>query len=191
MPVNQPNQTRVASQAQPMAYQPGPPQHPQLAGMQAAPIPRTKQFWISFRSEMDGQLYEGQFTTKKLSIRDLAAIGVRKVQLNGGYYHDEEKPGVGIDPQTDWMNAMISHLEVALIQAPIWFKVEDIIDGNLLAEIFKQVMEFENSFFRSSGQVGAPTGSQPDVSSPEGKGTGNIGSVTQVVGGQIPSSLDP
>lgn len=190
--MNQSNQTRSAPQiAQAPAYQSGPAAHPQLVGMQAAPIPRTKQFWISFRSEMDGQTYEGQFTTKKLSIKDLAAIGVRKVQLNGGYYHDENRPGMGIDPQTDWMNSMIAHLEVALVQAPMWFKVEDIIDGNLLAKIFEQVMEFENSFFRSSGQPGANSGSKPDASSPEGQSSGTMGSITPVVGGQISSSLEP
>jgi hypothetical protein len=140
---------------------------------------------------MDGQLYEGQFTTRKLAIKDLAAIGVRKIQLNGGYYYDENRPGVGIDPQTDWMNSMIAHLEIALVQIPMWFKVEDIIDGNLLAKVFEQVMEFENSFFRPTGESAGNSGRSQDAGSPEGKQSGAAGLITQVVGGQIPPSLDP
>jgi len=186
------NQTRNASQAtQAQPYTSGPPDHPQLTGMQAAPIARTKQFWISFRSELDGQLYEGQFTTKKLSIKDLAAIGVRKVQLNGGYYYDEDRPGVGVDPQTDWMNSMISHLEIALIQAPMWFNVKEMIDGKLLGAVFEKVMEFENSFFRSSGESANIASGSQNVGSPESTKAGAAGSIAQVAGGEVPSSLEP
>lgn len=191
--MNQSNKTRSADPgAQPrQQYQPGPSSHPQLAGMEAAPIARTFQFWISHKSKMDGNLYEGQFTCKKMSIKDLASIGVHKVQLNGGYYHDENKPGFGIDPQTDWLNSMIAHLELALIQTPLWFVIEDIIDGEILSAVFTKVMEFENSFFRSSGKQAGDTGSSPDTSSPQGTETGAAGSVTPLVGGQVPSSLDP
>jgi len=185
------NQTRAPQTPQPQQYQPGPPDHPQLVGMQAAPISRFKQFQISFRSEMDGQLYEGQFTTKKLAIRDLAAIGVRKVQLNSGYHFDETHPGVGIDAQTDWMNSMIAHLEIALVQVPMWFKIEDIMDGGLLAKVFEQVMEFENSFFRSSGAQAGNSGRSQDASSSQSQESGAAGLVTALVGGQIPPSLDP
>jgi len=192
MPVNQSNQTRSAPQVtNPQAYQPGLPAHPQLAGMESAPIPRTKQFWISYRSLMDNILYEGQFTTRKMSIKDMASIGVRKVQLNGGYHHDENKPGFGIDAQTDWMNSMIAHLEVSIIQAPMWFKVEDIIDGQLLGKIFEQVMEFENSFFRSTGGADSLGGGSQDAGGAQGEGTGAAGRVAPLVGGQVPTSLEP
>lgn len=191
--MNQSNHTRsIPSQAQSaQAYQPGPAAHNQLQGLEGAPIPRTNQFWISIRSKMDGKLYEGQFTSKKMSIKDLATIGVRKVQLNGGYYHDEDKPGIGVDPQTDWLNSMIAHLEVALVQAPMWFNVEEIIDGEILSAVFTKVMEFENSFFRSSGESASNIRGSQDASSPQSQGAGAAGSVAPVVGGQVPSALDP
>lgn len=191
-PLIQSNQIR---QAQPStgapAYPSGPPEHPQTAGLVSAPIPRTKQFWISFRSKMDNQLYEGQFTTRKLSIRDVAAIGVRKAQLNGGYHYDENRPGLGIDEQTDWMNSMIAHLEISLIQAPIWFNLDEIMDAELLGAIFKHVMEFESSFFRSYGEdAAAPRGGE-NVGSTSSEGARAAGHVEEVGRGQVQNSLDP
>lgn len=185
------NQTRALPQSAPQQYNPGPPQHPQLAGLEAAPIPRQKQFWIDFRSKMDGQQYQGQFTTKKLSVKDLAQIGVRKAQLNGGFYHDEDRPGCGVDPQTDWINSMIAQLEVALVQAPIWWNISEIIDGELLAEVFKAVMEFENSFFRFSGTEAVANGSGPNASGPAGQGAGVIGSAQAVGGREVQAALEP
>jgi len=187
-----PNQTRStspATAAQP--YAAGPAAHPQLAGLEAAPAPRQKQFWIDFRSKMDGQVYQGQFTTKKLSVRDLAQVGVRKAQLNGGLYHDEKRPGSGIDAQTDWVNSIIAHLEMALVQAPLWWVINDIIDGDLLAEVFKNVMEFENTFFRFLGEEAAASGSGQNVGSGTGQEPGAAGSIAAVGGGEIQASLEP
>lgn len=188
-----PNQTRNApTSVQPgQQYQAGPPAHPQQTGLMSGPIPRQKQFWISYRSDMDGQLYEGQFTTKKLSLRDVAAIGVRKVQLNGGFHHLEDHPGVGVDAQTDWLNTVIAHLEVALVQAPIWYKLDELIDATLLGKIFEEVMEFENSFFRPDGQSDVNRGGSQGAGGPQNQGAGTVGSVAQVVGGQVSPSLDP
>jgi hypothetical protein len=172
-------------------FQAPPPAHPVLAGLEAAPIARTKQFYISHKSNIDGQLYEGQFTTKKLSVRDLARIGVRKTQLNGGFYYDANTPGQGIDPQTDYVNAMVAHMELALSQAPLWFNLDTIIDTELLGVVFTQVMEFENSFFRFNGEGLASSGGSQNASSQTGQGTGTAGSVTPVGGKQVSSALEP
>jgi len=190
MPVS--NQTRAlpsSTAAQP--YKAGPVAHPQLAGLEAAPAQRQKQFWIDFRSKMDGQTYQGQFTTKKLSVRDLARVGVRKSQLNGGLYYDEDRPGSGLDSQTDWINSIIAHLELSLVQAPLWWDVNEIIDGELLAEVFKNVMEFENSFFRFNGEEAAAGGSGQNVSGGTGQEPRVAGSVTEVGGGQVQDALEP
>jgi hypothetical protein len=190
--MNQSNQTRSLPQnVQAQPYQGGPAAHPQLNGLQAAPIPRTQTFFIDYRSTMDGSQFQGQFTTKKLTVRDVSSIGVRKVQLNGGYYYDENRPGLGIDPQTDFLNSMIAHLEIALIQSPLNFKVDEIIDTGLLAAIYTKVMEFENSFFRSSGEQNGNLGSSQNAGVPEGKESGIAGHATPVVGGQVQASLDP
>jgi len=162
-------------------------------GMEAYPQSRQHQFLIRHKM-YDGRVLEGQFTTRKLSIKDHAQVNVRRVQLNGGYHHDESNPGRGIDAETDWTNRMIAHLEACLIQKPLWFDVEDIDDAELLFKVFEKCAEFENSFH--SPQRDAAIGSQPIGSSQaDSGGTGEetraAGRVEAVGRGQVPASLDP
>ena len=165
--------------------------HIQQTGLQAANIRRTNQFYIKHTSSIDGRVYEGQFTSKKLSIKELAQMGVRKAQLNGGYHFDPTKPGSGIDEQTDMLNNMMAHLEVALIQWPMWFNLDEIYDAELLGEIYGKVAEFESQFFRSNrGQSAGPGRGQND-SSREGEKSGAVGSVEAVGRDQIQSAMEP
>jgi hypothetical protein len=152
-----------------------------------------KTFDIDYRSEMDGEAYVGQFTVKKLSIRDLGRLGTRRSQLNGGMYYDEENPGVGIDEQTHMTNNMIAHLEISVIQAPTWWDLEEIYDIGLLSEVFKHIAEFENSFFRLKETGQADNDSRSSQANSDGSSTGSrvAGHVKEVGGGAIPSSLDP
>lgn len=186
-------QFRTAAPSGPSAP-PAAPQfvnHPQQQGLMNTPIDKTRTFTFRHESALDGQVYEGTFTCRKLSVRDLAQMGVRKVQLNGGYHFDEKNPGCGIEEHIDGMNAMIAHLEVALIQVPYWFKLEDVYDPQLLTEVYQKVVEFENSFFRRPGGQVQPGQSGQNASGPASQGTSSAGSVTAVGGGQVPSSMEP
>ena len=166
-------------------------QHFQQDGLVSSPIAIQDQFNIDFVSKVDGKRYHGQFTVKKLSIKDIGQIGVRKTQLNGGFHHDPTTPGSGVPPQTDWLNQMIAYLEIALVQMPFWFDLDQIYDPDLLGEIFKNATEYENNFFRTDrGQDVAP-GSSKDDSSGESEESGSTGYVAPVVGDQVPNSLDP
>lgn len=185
----QPPQAAVARQYEGQQQ----PAHVQQQGLYGAPIDQAlqEQFYLKHVSKLDGKVYEGQFTVKKLSIRDLAVIGVRKTQLNGGYHYNSEVPGAGVDEQTDWINQTIAHLEVALIQWPMWFDLEKIYDSELLGAVFQRAIEFENTFFRPNrGQNVDPGRSQND-SSGTGAESGTAGHVTAVVGGEVPDSLEP
>lgn len=134
---------------------------------------------IKYHSDIDDMLYEGDFTIKKLSILDSAALGVRKAQLNGGMHHNPEKPGYGIDEDTDSFNAMIAHLQISITNAPKWWNMETISDVGLITEIYRGVIEFENSFHHrrratntSSGSMGLDQNdgnSNPSQTNPEGK----------------------
>jgi hypothetical protein len=95
---------------------------------------------------MDDRLYKGKFVSKKLSIRDLAVLGVRKAQLNGGMHHDQENPGHGVDVQTDEFNNMVAHLELSILEAPKWWNLDEITDIDLVAKVYREVIEFENKF---------------------------------------------
>lgn len=158
--------------------------------MQAGAQRRQHTFMIQHRTE-EGVLLEGQFTVKKLSIREHTAITVRKIQLNGGFHHDENKPGYGIDEQTDYTNHILATLELSLIQKPAWFDVGTIEDVDLMLKIYRVCVDFENG--GTSPQRGAATsvgGSQAG-----GGGTSEqpraAGSVAEVGRGQVQPSLDP
>lgn len=151
----------------------------------------TKTFSIDYNSAQDGMRYKGTFTIKKLSIRDIAALGVRKAQLNGGMYYNESVPGRGVDEQTDDFNNMIAHLELSIKDAPAWWNLDQITDVELLGLVFKEVIGFENSFLRrkSADQKHGRDGdgsSTSDVSE-----ANNSGGPRQMVGEEVQAALEP
>lgn len=165
------------------------------AGLESAPVADhlIHTFTVCIKSKLDGKVYEGQFTTKKMSIRDIGQLGVIKSRLNGGYYFDEDSPGVGIDETTDATNNMLAHFEVCLLQHPVWWNLDELFDLQLLSEVYKKIVEFENSFFRPE----RPQESNRDERSGSGDRQGEepqsrtVGSIAEVGGGQVPASLDP
>lgn len=185
---------RSAANAQPVTEQQPPPSqvaHPQQAGMTAVPVNTMHTWNFHHKSSLDGCVYEGQFTCKKLSIMELSRLGVRKVQLNGGYHFDESKPGFGVEEHIDNMNSMLAHLEMAIVQAPIWFNPEEIYDPEILPMIYAEVAKFENSFFRRNRAPSevAPSGQNDSSGADQESGTG--GRATPVGGNQVQPSLDP
>lgn len=113
----------------------------------------THTFEIDFTSG-DGTNYRGKFTVKKLSVRDIAAMGVRKAQLNGGMHHDPSHPGQGVDYNTDEFNQIISHLEIGLIDTPPWWDLNNIFDTQVIGKVWEEVVQFEASFLqRSRGET--------------------------------------
>ena len=151
----------------------------------------TKTFSVDYNSEQDGMRYKGSFTIKKLAIADLAALGVRKSQLNGGMYYNENTPGRGVDEQTDDFNNMIAHFELSIKESPEWWDLRQITDVELLGIVFKEVIEFENSFLarksaRSKSGSNSNAGSAGNVSE-----TNTSGGPRKVVGEEVQTSLEP
>ena len=181
----------VNSEAAPPPYQASKGDMMNRMGLEAVSTPKYHQFYIKYTSELEGRIYEGQFSSKKLSVYDYSQLSVRKVQLNGGYHYDENRPGMGIDQSTDSLNHTIAHLEIALVQAPSWFNIKEMTDMTLLFEVFKKVMEFENNFFRREGSAFNDNGGRQDGSSGTGAPSGAAGRVTEVGREQIQSALEP
>lgn len=188
---NQFRQPPAGNPAPPLQAGAAQPQHPQQTGMTAVPINTTHTWNFHFKSEIDGRTYEGQFTSKKLSIMEISRLGVRKVQLNGGYYYDESRPGCGIEAHIDNMNSMLAHLELAVIQAPVWFNPEVLFDPSLIRAVYREVVKFENSFFRSQRSEPESGRGGPDDRSGESQESGSAGRVEEVGGGEVQPSLDP
>jgi len=148
-------------------------------------------FSIDYLSEQDGMRYTGKFTIKKLGIRDLAALGVRKAQLNGGMHFDENNPGRGVDQQTDDFNNMIAHLELSIKEKPDWWDLDSITDVELLGLVFKEVIEFEQSFLSRKANR-ALAGKHGEGSGSSGvQETNADGSPRAVVGEEVQAALEP
>jgi hypothetical protein len=150
-----------------------------------------KTFSIDYVSDVDDIRYQGNFTIKKLNIRDLAAVGVRKAQLNGGMYYDSENPGRGVDEQTDTFNNMVAHLELAVKTAPVWWDLNKITDMQLVGKIFKEVIDFENTFLRRSAERALADGSSTGSSSEAVSATNSQASRREVVGSEVSAALEP
>jgi len=152
-------------------------------------------FTIDFNSVQDGRRYKGKFVTRKLSISDLAALGVRKSQLNGGMHYDSEKPGMGVDEETDGFNNMIAHLDISLVEVPDWWDLSEITDIQLLSAIFQEVIAHENTFLRrgqDSGNSGRGSDNGSEGSSSENTPeTNDSGGPATVVGQEVQSALEP
>jgi hypothetical protein len=152
-------------------------------------------FDIDYLSEVDGRRYKGKFLAKKLSIRDIAALGVRKSQLNGGMHHDAEHPGHGVDEQTDEFNNMIAHLEISVVEKPQWWNLDEITDVALIGQVYAEVLAFENKFLgRRSGAddpESGDDGSGEMGGADDSHGSLPVGDSTEVVDREVQASLEP
>jgi len=155
-------------------------------------------FNIDYTSKMEsGKNYQGSFTSKKLSILDQTKISRRKSELCGGMYtvrDDDGKPtGQGIDEVSEWTSNMIAILEVAIISSPPWWDLKELVDDQLMMDVFKEVMEFENSF-RGRGRS-EDTRDGSDISGEESsqrqhQKSNNSDNAPKMVDEEIPITLD-
>ena len=124
-------------------------------------------FNIDYTSKMEnGKVYQGSFTSKKLSILDQTKVSRRKSELCGGMYtvrDDKGDPtGQGIDEVSEWTSNMIAILETAIVTSPGWWDLEDIVDEDLMLAVFKEVMAFENTFRGRARSKDYSGGFRPD-----------------------------
>lgn len=156
---------------------------------------RLNPFSIDYESPVDERQYKGKFISKKLSIRDLAALGVRKVQLNGGMHHDRDNPGHGVAEETDEFNNMIAHLELSILEAPKWWNLDEITDLELIARVYREVIAFENKFLgrRRGGNSGGDDSDGSGSSGGEGdpSESDDAGGDAEVVDEEVLTALEP
>jgi hypothetical protein len=97
-----------------------------------------KHFTVEARSVIDGKMYSGSFTAKKVTIGGQGRLGVIRARLN---------EGLQVDETTDYLHRMIAQCYVSLTRSPDWFRdLENFHDIDLLTAIFGEVMAFERSF---------------------------------------------
>lgn len=134
----------------------------------------------------DGQRYVGTFTSKKLTIRDITQLGVRRTQLCGGLKYEPLAPGQGLDVETHNLNNMIAHLELALTVSPPWWDLEKLTDLEVLSQVYKEVLDFENNFPGTGRRGTSEAGGQEAQA-----GTDHSGLPEKVVVGEVSAALEP
>jgi hypothetical protein len=158
-------------------------------------------FPIAWKDPETGEELTGQFTTKRLTIQDKARLGVRVSQLCGGMYcvrepdpDDPDGPGKptgqGIDAETQFMNEMLAHMELALIQKPKWFNLAELCDLDLMKEVYGHVVDYELSFKSRRGAGGGPGGVRQEDGGSKPEGPKPADQPAQVVGPEVRASLD-
>ena len=137
--------------------------------------------------------YEGAFTVKKLSVREIAQMGVRRIQMNGGLHYDPANPGKGLDPMTDEFNAVFAHLELAITEAPDWWDLDKLADFSVVSAVYQEVLDFETKFLgygQDSSDNGQGRSDQNDRSSSKNESDDDRHS-PEMVGSEVQSSLEP
>lgn len=110
----------------------------------------TKTFFVDLVSEVDDRRYQGNFTTKKLTIGDMLKMGTEMAQMTGGLSYNP-LTGRGLPYGQSIMAEMIAHCTVALVQSPEWFsEPTKLTDIALLEAVYKEVDAFEASFRRAT-----------------------------------------
>lgn len=154
-------------------------------------------FTLDYHSDIDDKDYLGQFTCNRMTVMSRSKVSIKKSQLCAGMYcvrDDNGNPtGLGIDEETEGLNYMLAVLDVLLIQKPEWFKIEEISDEAVIIKVFKEVMQFDNSFRVGGGSSTKENGSvasSQGTSTKKSQETNNSGSVKKVVDPEVQAALD-
>lgn len=150
---------------------------------------------ICVDSESDDCTYEGDFTIKRQGLMDYSRQQLRKLELNGGRHFVSDDPGSGVPAGMEYINEMISTLEVAVVKAPDWWDLEDISDFDVLQAVHKEVTAFEQTFLnRKRNQDSTAGGSVGDGAADSGEQRGEANAANgdnAVVGEKVPAALQP
>lgn len=99
-------------------------------------------FSISLIGSETKKNYEGQFTYKRLNLKNRAESSKMRCRLNGDLTTLEKDVG--------YFHEMIAWLRYGLIDYPDWWEGcqygLDLYDLNIIEEIYKKVMEFEDKW---------------------------------------------
>lgn len=107
--------------------------------MQHSLPPMVHEFEINVVGEETGERYKGTFQYKRPNIGLRRQIKIYEDQLNNG--------SETLDANIRALNLIVSHLHFTLIEYPKWWNgAVDMYDENVLVEIYKEVLNFEESF---------------------------------------------
>lgn len=112
-------------------------------GPEAAPVDVSHTFKLSY-TDRRGHLWEGQFTTHVLAVKEHIQVGLIKARMAGGIPLD------AIDPFTSNLLEMMAHLAVSLDDAPDWYaNIEDIREQGVLEAVYTEVADHARRFHQT------------------------------------------
>lgn len=104
-------------------------------------LPATqKVIHVEYTDPESGLKYAGPFTIQRLNVGQMRQMAITKAQLNGGMAED------AIDQNIRYINQVMAHLQHAIIKAPDWWRPDDFYSGDILIEVYEEVMNFEDTF---------------------------------------------
>jgi hypothetical protein len=104
-----------------------------------------KEYPFEFKwTDSRGKVWVGDFVNRILSIGDREKVGIMRARLAGGQPYDS------LDPLTQELNLMISHLTFSLDEEkrPDWAKdLREMVDIRVLQALYGEVLKHESTFF--------------------------------------------
>lgn len=97
--------------------------------------------------DMNGMIWAGDITAKRLNNRDIMQVGVLSARLAGGMAL------ASLDENTQRLVQMMAYIAIAIKKAPAWWQPEDMYDNNVVAAVYNYLSEKELTF-RSGGMAG-------------------------------------
>lgn len=97
----------------------------------------TKSFTVTWKSKETGVVKVGTFTATRPGLGKLGQIAVYKAKLNGG-----ER----VDPNTDFMHAMMADLHFILTDYPDWWRPDEFFTADPLREVWDHVAAWLGNF---------------------------------------------
>jgi len=117
-----------------------PPPDPEKPDLNDPKLKEEYAFTMDFTDARGGR-HVGDFVNKILSIRERQMAGVMRARLNGAL------PPESLDPMTDELNLMVSHMAFSLVKRPVWAnELRDLNDPAILQELYKEVLSHEATF---------------------------------------------
>ncbi len=108
-----------------------------IVSEEIAKMPFTKTFFVEWTNPDDGKTYSGQFTAKRLNLRDMNDLAKIKIHRTGEAW---------LGATMDMLAEMHAYCTVALVEAPDWWKPDSFYTEEPLTKVWKHIRTWDENF---------------------------------------------
>lgn len=112
-------------------------------------LANTYTFAIDFTAP-SGENFKGSFIVHRPTVGERIKIGVSEARELGGL--------INVDWQTSNLARIVSTLDVVIDKAPTWWKPNDILELEVLQEVYDKYVDYLQTFQRKPEQTSETTG---------------------------------